>query len=52
MVLHLIRLIYDQTDGMQSYGLACAGSQMAHNVLPHLQHIAYIQNTYFLLHKL
>jgi len=33
---------------MQSFGLACAGSQMAHNVLPHLQHIVYMQEPYIL----
>ena len=32
---------------MQSYGLACAGSQMAHNVLPHLQHVVYMQELTF-----
>ncbi len=33
---------------MQSYGVACAGLQMAHNVLSHLQNIVYMQEPYIL----
>ena len=51
IVFALIFLTDVLTDGMQSfYGLACAGSQMAHSVLPHLQHIDLYERTPNFIH--